>query len=1392
MAGKGTIGGKIVLEGESQYTNALKNIRAQQSELRSEMKLCQTTFKDNQNSLEALSKKHEILTKQIDVNNEKINIYSKITEESTKKQEAYAVKIGSLQSELGDAEKKLKDMSESSGSASDAMEKQGKVVSELKEKLSLAQQGYEKTSREITQYQVATNYAEAENKTLQRELDATSKYLDEAEKSTDKCATSIDEYGKETDEATKQTSIFGDVLKAELLSEAIKTGIKELANGIKAIASAATESGSSFEASMSQVAATMGMTAEEVNNGSEAYTLLSDAAKECGKSTMFSASQAGEALNYLALAGYDAEKAAATLPKTLDLAAAGGLDLAYASDLVTDSMAALGMETDQLDKYIDEMARTSQKSNTSVAQLGEATLVCAGTVSLAGQSLETMNTELGVLANNGIKGAEGGTHLRNVILSLSAPTDTAAAALDQLGIRVSNSEGNMRDLNDILTDLNSSMSTMSSTEKTRMISRIFNKTDIASVNALLKGTGEEYDNLYAEIKNCDGAATAMAETMNDNLKGKVTILQSALEGLGISAYEIFDEDMKEAVEAATDAVGTLQRSIDNGDLGVSMNKMSQAMGDFAENAINVGEDAIPVVIDGMTWLLENADLVASGIAGIVTANVAMNVAAPAVNAAKKAWEGYQLVTQGAATWQEVLNISMSANPAGILITAVTALTAAVGAYILMNKDGLIAVDETTKATRKLVETSKELNDTYATSAADRSTAKESLEAEAASCKNLVSELKDLQSKTELTASEQARQRMIVDELNQAVPDLNLAIDEQTGELNKSTDALEENVEAMMAMARAAAAREDLIRIAEEQYEAEKSLAELEKQREEQIKIVEEAQKSLNGVVGESTGKTYEQIEAYSAAGAAESQALYQAKEALEELDATINETKESETQLKTEYEETLQYISDTEALAGAAEATDELGDAATATGTKISEMSEAAQAAFSKMYDEVSETVSEQMDLFSEFDGRAELSAQKLLENMQSQIDGVENWSENLKELADRGINQGLLQYLADMGPNGAGYVATFAEMTDEELKKANDMWTASLMLSDTAAQSIAEAYTTAGEMATQGFSEGITASQMLATKAVEILSDEVVKCLETKLDINSPSRVTREIGQYAGEGLELGIKDRTQNIVSQMELTAMEVIGKAQKVLNKKDFQTIGETTDEGMRTGIQSKQAVLVSQMSATSNSVLDKAKGILTIQEFKTIGERSQGIQTGILNKQSSVVSQMSATSGKVLSAAQDGLKKSSFVDIGENIISGLTSAISNGTSRVVNGIKDLCTSAVKAAKEKLDIHSPSKVFYEIGDYTGQGFILGWQDRMANIEGVIADSMPEVSMAEKHTGSRKISGYGVPVMESDPEVVKKIDVMQNINIYAKTDSLSETSWKFRQAQREAAVDW
>ena len=226
-----------------------------------------------------------------------------------------------------------------------------------------------------------------------------------------------------------------------------------------------------------------------------------------------------------------------TLPIVLNLAAAGNIELASASDMVTDAMSALGMETSDADKMVDQMAKTASTTNTSVGQLGEGILTIGATAKTVKGGTAELNTALGILANNGIKGAEGGTHLRNVILSLQSPTDTAAKSLQELGVSVFDSEGNMRSLNDILGDLNRSMDGMTSEEKSNIISKIFNKTDLSSVNALLANTGETWNGLQSAIENSGGAAQKMADTQLDNLNGQLTILKSAIEGFAISMGE---------------------------------------------------------------------------------------------------------------------------------------------------------------------------------------------------------------------------------------------------------------------------------------------------------------------------------------------------------------------------------------------------------------------------------------------------------------------------------------------------------------------------------------------------------------------------------------------------------------------------------------------------------------------------------------------------------------------------------------------------------------------------------------------------------------------------------------------------------------------------------------
>ena len=318
---------------------------------------------------------------------------------------------------------------------------------------------------------------------------------------------------------------------------------------LAALGTGAVTVAANFEKGMSQVAATMGMTAEEVNGGSKAFEDLKKAAEDAGRSTQFSASESAEALNYLALAGYDAEKAIETLPTVLNLAASGGLELGYASDIMTDAMSALGDTAGTAENFVDKLAKTASKSNTSVGQLGEAILTVGGTAKVLAGGTTELNTALGILADNGIKGAEGGTALRNIILALTPSTDKAVAAFKKLGVETYDANGNLKPLNETFAEMEGKLKNLSQEERTRVLSDIFNKVDLKSVNALLANSGERFDELSGYIANADGAASDMAETMNNNLSGQLTLLKSALEGAGITIGNALLPVIKEAVSS---------------------------------------------------------------------------------------------------------------------------------------------------------------------------------------------------------------------------------------------------------------------------------------------------------------------------------------------------------------------------------------------------------------------------------------------------------------------------------------------------------------------------------------------------------------------------------------------------------------------------------------------------------------------------------------------------------------------------------------------------------------------------------------------------------------------------------------------------------------------------
>lgn len=546
--------------------------------------------------------------------------------------------IKSTQSQLKDVNKLLKLDPGNTELLAQKHKLLAEAVSETKEKLVTLKTAAEQANTALANGEISKEQYDA----LQREIVETEQDLKNLETQANQSATAV-----------QKIAATGEKFKT--VGDNISSAGQKLlpvTAGVTALGMASVTTAANFESSMSQVQATMGITKDAMStvNGQSVNTMdtLSKLAKKMGAETAFSASECAEALNYLALAGYDTQQMCDTLPTVLNLAAAGDIALADASDMVTDAMSALGMGVDEAETMVDQMAKTASTTNTSVAQLGEGILTIGATAkSIKGGTAE-LNTALGILANNGIKGAEGGTHLRNIILSLQNPTDKAAAQMEALGLSVYDSEGNMRSMNDILGDLNKSMDGMTSAEKSNIISTIFNKTDLSSVNALLANTGETWDSLQKSITDSGGAAQQMADTQLDNLQGQITILKSALEGLAISFGELLMPAIKQIV-------GWVQKFVD------WLNGLSEGTKKTVVTIALLAAALGPVLI-----------VIGKVISAVGTIMTIVPKIAGVINTVKGAFAA--------------LNTTMLANPIVLIIAAIAALVAAF-IYLWNNCDG---------------------------------------------------------------------------------------------------------------------------------------------------------------------------------------------------------------------------------------------------------------------------------------------------------------------------------------------------------------------------------------------------------------------------------------------------------------------------------------------------------------------------------------------------------------------------------------------------------------------------------------------------------------------------------------------------------------------------------
>lgn len=543
--------------------------------------------------------------------------------------------------------------------------------------------------------------------------------------------------------------------------------------GISAAAVKATQSvvnvGSSFQAAMSQVAATMGMSSQEIENNADAYVRLSDAAKQMGETTKYTATEAAQALNYLALAGYEVDESISLLPKILDTASAGGMDLAKASDMVTDAMSALGLSIEEADMFVDSLAKTSQRSNTSVSQLGDAILQIGGTAKSLSGGVTELNTALGILANNGIKAAEGGTALRQIILNLTAPTEKAQEYMDSLGFSAYDAAGNMKPLNETFAELDKIMSQFATQqERDKVLTTIFDARQLKSARALLANYGDEWDNLYNEIEMADGAASQMAKTMETNLQGSLTIAKSALEAVQITVFDTFKDSFTKATNEGIKSINKLNETLKSPEMQQNLERIGQSIADvLLKLADFVANTAIPKFIEFAANLKEIAITLKSALAGLAAAVPLVTVGLVACNKVVQVFVAKMIAAKVATL---ATNAALLANPYTAVAVALGVLVSSVVGYVNQTNDAIEAARNQTTEFSKMKDAVEEniqaLEDSKNAANELGSANTEQIN----QIRTLTNMLTDYANKTELTSDELANVQDIISQLNEVYPE----------------------------------------------------------------------------------------------------------------------------------------------------------------------------------------------------------------------------------------------------------------------------------------------------------------------------------------------------------------------------------------------------------------------------------------------------------------------------------------------------------------------------------------------------------------------------------------------------------------------------------------------
>lgn len=1340
----------LSVDGGAQFKQELQNATKETRLYKAELESVNETYKENANGIEALTEKEEALLKIQKSYQKQLEAAKAGHSNAVKEYEKQSQAVDDLSERLEKAKKELDEYQRSGGGDSSVTKSLQKEVDDVSTALEKQRLNLSKAEGKVTDWQKAQVKAAKDLQSVDRELDKNEKYLDEAKKSADQCATSIDKFGKETSEAAKDvgelsgtSSTMMDTLKGMVGADFITSGIHAISDAAKEAVEYVIGVGSEYEAAMSKVEALSGATGSELE-------ALDEKARELGASTQFSASEVAEAMSSMALAGWSTKEMLDGIDGVLYLAAAGQMELADASDAVAGYLAAFNLEATDAAHLADVMATAQAKSKTTADQLAEAYSTSATNLTQYGQDLETTTSLLEAMASVNDTGSAAGTKLNAVMAQMVQKMQDGKIAIGDTMVAVKDQNGDFRSMIDILEDVEKATNGMADADRAAALQKTFNRTSLSGLNELLAVGSEQLRTYQTDLQNCDGASQDMAKTMNDNLKGDLTELNSAVEGLGIAAYERVKGPLRWAVDGLTTVVGGLTQVLEG---------PSDKFDEMTE-AVSQANDKIKGVMDSVDEQYQAAEDDANRVGLLVEQLRRLNEAQKSGEGTER--EALSRKMQMQAIIDELGDAIPEINDAwnsetGELKLTNEQLSAMVENYkeVAVQQAAMNAMQEVTNA---LVEAQIELEKGYAELDVMEKR-KEGLEELQLAWGEFIAAYDDGSNFFKEDAEAMKAQQLGL--LDEALKNLILTEEDYQELAEHAGDVqwLDWSSEKLSTLI--TGTTEDIQNQNSELVDLADNCGKAQKEYDHYGEIVTEATEKITKAAeetGDSVGGATDKVITFS----------LESKDATDGMSENFEDTGDSAEEMAEDVDASAKVVQDAldaekKAAEEAAKEHEEANKAAAKSQADLADVtrteSDKVVQALTDIREEAKKTV--ETDFFGEFNGGNDEAIDDLLAKAQTNIEALNTYKDNLKIVSDhvgQEIAPEFLAYLESLGTNGANVLQKIADAFEsdegsEKVKEWSDAYLETLNIQESTANilagdKIALQDGLAGLASTpvdfQQLRDNIDIAVANSIKGWEKLPEETRTKLEDMISICESIGVKIPDGlangiingqtepEQAVDKLNAALTGRFSALIADAEAQGLEIPesitsgmneggdaliqayadlialitqtdSEAQSAANDKGIE-IGDATGEGIGSATDTAET--------GAKTLTDAAVGQIEAADtdFSTAGEGNAGAYAeGMEGASSTVESAAEALAEQARTALSS--QDSAFESIGLNIAYGVASGIRSGQSAVANAALDVAEAAVSAMQDALDINSPSGVFREeVGRWIPAGVAAG----------------------------------------------------------------------------------